>query len=678
MKNFFEHQDTARRNTLRLVVLFGLAVLVTIVAVYFVALVAIEGAALWKGQTEHLQRASGWDLWWNLDAFSWASMGTLLLVGGGTWWKIHQLAEGGGSLVCEQLGGRFLDFRTDDLKEQQLINVVQEMSIASGMSVPLLYVLDHEPGINAFAAGFSPNNAAIAVSRGCLDLLDRDELQGVIAHEFSHILNGDMRMNIRMIGILHGILMLALTGRFLIRMGAGGARTRSRSSRDGGGVYFIALGAALFVIGYVGRFFGQVIKSAISRQREFLADASAVQFTRNPDGISGALQKIGGYAHGSHIDSSNADEISHLFFGNALEESWLDSLFATHPPLPDRIRRVDPSFHGAFPTVEAPAQLESDQSSAASPLSGQKSRGQRVAALGAAGMSAARAADGGQPQKNPAERVRLNADQVVGQAGYARGALEAIPEPIREAARESYSAAAVVFALLIDVDISSRTQQLDILGRQLTAPLVEEVRRHMYLLEKLDPRYRLPLVEILVPGLRQMSDKQHDQFVDILDKLIYADNEVSLFEFSLEKLLKHRLEASHGEGGRRVAQYYSMTPLRRDVAALLSCLAYVGHDGFGEAQVAFRQGASCLGSMRNKIELLARAECSLTQLEPALDRIAQSTNAIKQKVVEATAHCVLADEEVTVEEAELLRAICEVIDVPLPPFLPGLSEDAAS
>src|SRR5690554_370205 len=363
MKNFFEHQDTARKNTTRLIVLFGLAVLLTIICLYFVTLMATNGLAIF------LHVESGDDLldptsrplsvWWDLQAFGIATFATLAVVGGGTLIKIRELAKGGGSLVCEQLGGTFIDLRTTDIEEQRLINIVQEMSIASGVSVPLLYVLEKEQSINAFAAGFSPNNAAIAVSKGALELLTRDELQGVIAHEFSHILNGDMRMNIRMIGVLHGILMIGVGGFTLMRLGLGGGSTSRRSKGDGA-VPLIVVGAALVVVGYGGRLIGRVIKSAISRQREFLADASAVQFTRNPDGLAGALKKIGGWPAGSQIDSVNAEQISHMFFGNGVEKSyWFSSLFSTHPSLQDRVRRIDPYFSGAFPVVNPPKAIES-------------------------------------------------------------------------------------------------------------------------------------------------------------------------------------------------------------------------------------------------------------------------------------------------------------------------------
>lgn len=691
--NFFEEQDKAHRNTGRLILLFGAAVLATVFGLYFVI-----RTALWlygiQSDAAHLTSPTTDFAWWSPEAFVLCLFATILIVGGGTYWKITRLAKGGGSMVCEELGGRFLDFRTTDRNEQVFINVVEEMSIASGVSVPLLYVLDDEMGINAFAAGFSPNEAAVAVSRGALETLTRDELQGVIAHEFSHILNGDMRMNIRMMGILHGILMIALTGSVMMRMSLGTGRSRRRRrDSDGGVIYLIAIGAALYVIGYVGRFFGQVIKSAVSRQREYLADASAVQFTRNPKGIAGALKKIGGYSYSSHIDSPNADECSHFFFSDALDRSWLTSVFATHPPLKDRIRKIDPAFSGAFTKVDTP---KVDSGAGSGQLEWSTGTGQGATAGVAAGFSGAdgtsEAAGAGagsraahhqaqQSQQGGPNTYHIDPDSVVDRVGsagidqvnYARELLGSLPEEIRADARDTYSAASVVFALLIGSDENARELQYDILRAKLTDGLARETRRRVKLLGYLRDEQRLPLVEILVPALRQMSAQQHDKFVEILDELIFADDHITLFEFCLEKVLYHRLEPSMQQGGSRAAQFYSLTPLREDVTVLLSRLAYIGHDTMDGAQRAFRAGMNELddGKWTQQATLLAESHCTFAELDRALQRIGESSNGVKKRIVQAIAHTVLADEDVTVEEAEILRAVCEVIDVPLPPFLPG-------
>ncbi len=333
--NFFQHQEAARRKTGLLVVLFIVAVALIILAVYAAAL------AFYLTQMRGLEGTAR--SWWVPGVFFPVAIATVILVSLGSLYKIATL-RGGGAVVASQLGGSKISPSTQKLNERVLLNVVEEMAIASGVPVPEVYLLDKEKGINAFAAGFTPDDAVIGVTRGCLETLSRDELQGVIAHEFSHILHGDMRLNLRLIGILHGILLLALIGEMLLR-----SMRYSRDSKKGGAGIALA-GLALFVIGYVGLFFGKLIKSAVSRQREYLADAAAVQFTRNPGGLGGALKRIGGLAHGSRITEANPETASHLFFGNALRASLL-GLMSTHPPLDVRIKRIEPSFDGRFPQV---------------------------------------------------------------------------------------------------------------------------------------------------------------------------------------------------------------------------------------------------------------------------------------------------------------------------------------
>ena len=294
------------------------------------------------------------------------AIGVLVLVGGGSLYKIAQL-RGGGRVVAEQLGGRLLHPDTTDPHERVLLNVVEEIALASGTPTPPVYLLEEEEGINAFAAGFTPDDAVIGVTRGTLHQLQRAELQGVIAHEFSHILNGDMQLNIRLMGVLHGILLIGILGYFVFRSAMFSSMGR-RSDRGNAGIALLALGGGLIVIGSLGTFFGKWIKASVSRQREFLADASAVQFTRDPDGIAGALKRIGGFVSGSAVASPNAPEASHLFFGQALS-GGLQSIFATHPPLAERIRRLDPSFDGEFGML-APPVLQPAAGGAASGLAG--------------------------------------------------------------------------------------------------------------------------------------------------------------------------------------------------------------------------------------------------------------------------------------------------------------------
>jgi Zn-dependent protease with chaperone function len=346
--DFFDRQEAARRNTARLVVLFLLAVLAIVVSIHLI-LAAVFGYLGADPRTG----AIDWSRTFDPELLLLAVVGTGIVVGGGSLFKIAQL-RGGGRVVAEQLGGRLVSPDTTDLSERKLMNVVEEMAIASGTPVPPVYLMEHEDGINAFAAGFTPSEAVIGVTRGAAERLSRDELQGVIAHEFSHILNGDMRLNLRLIGLLHGILLIGMIGYFILRMTAFSGRGR-RSSRDSGNpLPLLALGAGLAIVGFFGTFFGNLIKAAVSRQREFLADAAAVQFTRHPGGSPGRSRRLVASAAGSSIRSPNAPEASHMFFGRAT--SGLNALFSTHPPLATRIRRIEPGWDGKYiESAPAPA-----------------------------------------------------------------------------------------------------------------------------------------------------------------------------------------------------------------------------------------------------------------------------------------------------------------------------------
>lgn len=337
--DFFAHQERARRKTGWLVAYFVLAVLGIIVTIY-----GVFAAVILYGESRggSLAGPSGF---WNPELFSLVAVGTLVIIGLGSMYKIALLSRGG-EAVATALGGRPVLPSTRALPEKILLNVVEEMALAAGTPVPPVYLLDHEAAINAFAAGTTPQNAVIGVTRGAIENLKRDELQGVIAHEFSHILNGDMRLNLRLMGILHGILVIALIGYFLMRTGSRRVYLSSSSGKKGGNPLPL-IGLCLYIIGYIGVFFGHLIKSAVSRQREFLADSSAVQFTRYPDGIAGALKKIGGLDSGSRLQAARAEEASHMYFGNGLSASFLN-LLATHPPLSERIRRIQPDFNGVF------------------------------------------------------------------------------------------------------------------------------------------------------------------------------------------------------------------------------------------------------------------------------------------------------------------------------------------
>src|SRR5262245_61747605 len=516
MTNFFEHQAAARRRTSLLILYFVLAMVVLIGLTYFLFVTVLFMPSWNKDEDVN---------WWMPGLFALSTAGVFLLVGGCTGYKVVQLASGGQS-VALMLGAKEITGPTSDLREKRLRNVVEEMAIAAGLPVPPVYVLEEEEGINAFAAGYAPGDAIVAVSRGSLNYLTRDELQGVVGHEFSHILNGDMRLNIRLIALVFGIMGIAIIGEFLIR-----STSRSSSSdRKGGGGQVMLIGLGLFILGWAGAFFGNLIKAAVSRQREYLADASSVQFTRNPDGIAGALKKIGGLEKGPNLDNANVGEVSHMCFADALLEKRITGLFATHPPLDDRIHRVDPNWDGEFPKVERVG---------VSAVEEKGPQAERVPPFGAMPTLP------GVPQV-PLPVLVAGADEAVArigkvtpaQATYAADMRAAIPKPLREAAREPFSARALIYCLLLDRSAEVRKTQLDRLQAEADPRDVTETLRLDPSVAELPDAARLPLIDLTMPALRRMSPAQHDVFRRQVDQLTAADMCVSVFEYALSCVLE--------------------------------------------------------------------------------------------------------------------------------------------
>ncbi|MCY3968696.1 MAG: M48 family metallopeptidase [Acidobacteria bacterium] len=637
--DFFQQQDTARRGTARLVVLFALAVLAIVIAVELV-LAATIGFLGRDPETNEINWAAAADPRLLILALG----STLLVVGGGSLYKIAQL-RGGGRVVAEELGGRLVNGTTSDPVERRLLNVVEEMAIASGTSTPPVYMMDGEAGINAFAAGFAPQDAVVGVTRGAATTLDRDELQGVIAHEFSHILNGDMRLNIRLIGLLHGIFLIGMIGYFILRMSfyTGGGRSRDNK----GALPILALGAGLAIVGFAGTFFGNLIKAAVSRQREFLADSSAVQFTRHPGGIAGALKKIGGFVSGSKVENPNAPQASHMFFGRAT--SGFSAMFSTHPPLAERIRRIDPSWDGEFADL---------------PEAGDRVPG-TVGPSGAAGFAGAEAGASAGPSL-------ANAVSQVGQptpahVEYAASLIDRLPELVVAAAHEPYGARAIVYALLLDRDPDPRRLQLAHLEEAADDGVYEETVRLAPLVERLDPAMRLPVLEIALPALRSLTSGQVERFQENLVALVEADDRLDLFEWSLQRILLRDLDAHFGRIGPGRVKHYSISGVHSPLAVLISVLAYVGDRNRQAAEHAFAEAWQALPLPPER--LLPHEECTFDDLDAALVELDQAAPQLKKKVLEAAVVCINADREVTAEEAELLRAVSAWIGCPMPPII---------
>lgn len=643
--NFFESQDQARKKTSLLVFYFVLAVIAIILGVYgaIVGVFAMsDGPATWAGDPRLFAMVTGI---------------TLLVVVSGSLYKMAQLRSGG-EAVARMLGGTLLSPQAaTDTASKRLLNVVEEMALAAGVPVPPVFVLEEE-SINAFAAGFSSGDAVIGVTRGCLNRLNRDELQGVIGHEFSHILNGDMRLNIRLMGVLHGILVIAVIGYMLMRTAGSSSRSRSSSSKKGGNPLPL-IGLALMVVGYIGVFFGKLIKSAVSRQREFLADASAVQFTRNPGGLSGALQKIGGLTAGSRLHHPRAEVASHMYFANGLAQSWF-GLMATHPPLVERIRRIDPSF-------------VSDHVDAQAAFAGAGEPELREPML--AGASAFHAPPP-PPRPPPLPRTRTLAGvmESVGNpqpehVAFAANLIAAIPTALADAARTPDGARAVVYNLLAAPEAAVRASQLERLSAGADAARLEQVIALQAELRGLAPEAHLPLIDLALPALRRMTSAEYVGFRETVRQFIDADDRVDLFEYALQRVLVRHLDPAFDRRANGPTPSRIMADVTGAATDLLSTLAYYGHDALATAQRAFATGAESL-KLKGTPTMRPLNACSLEVVDKALNALEQLVPLEKQRLLWACVAVVGADGRVSVEEAELLRSVADALGCPTPPVLP--------
>ncbi|EIF8959181.1 M48 family metallopeptidase [Vibrio parahaemolyticus] len=612
--DFFHHQDTARQRTGLLVMLFTLAVLAI---TGLVSVISIGIYFYFTGEPFTTQSIISYCLL--------SFVGVLTVVSISSFIRLSELNANGGRGVAESIGGKLISTDTSNAKHRQLLNVVEEMSIASGIPVPPVYVMTEEHGINAFAAGMSIDDAVIGVTQGALDAFSRDELQGVIAHEFSHILNGDMRLNTRLIGALFGITCIAHFGH-LILDNSNSTRHVSRSSSDSnkGFAVIILIAIVCLVLGWLGTLFGNMIKAAISRQREFLADASAVQFTRNDQGIAGALKKIDSNVQGSTLNTKASDEMSHMMFGQS-KLSGFSGLFATHPPLDERIRRIEPNWDGIY------AQHSHAQSTA---FDNEQVSGFAVGGGSPASQSA-----------SPSEQLSETGQQLISQ----------LPPELVDIAREPYSARFIAFALIFD---GSDIQREMI---KSYVPLASQSTLLPWLDYDLPLHLRFPLLELALPALKSLSEAQKISLCKVLRELSETDNQYSLAEWCVINLLEKQLLASFGF----IKQHKTLKQLEESVFWLLRELAWVSHSQADKAQRAYHCALAHLGFPEVKLEP-ANSNWHLSRA--ALELLLQLKPKDRRMFVKACRIAIESDGEITVAEGELYRVIACFLEVPEPPL----------
>jgi len=632
--NFFKRQDEARRASRRLVVLFSLAVVVVVASVDLVVFFLMrQGEAHAHG---YMPPLGEW-----LAMHPRMVIGTTLVV-----LAIIVLASvyktmllgGGGGVVARSLGGVRISADTTDPLQRRLLNVVEEMAIAAGVPMPEVYLLEQESGINAFAAGHNASNAAIGVTRGTLTALNRAELQGVVAHEFSHVLNGDMRLNVRLMGLLFGLLVIALIGRTVLR-----GATRVRGDRKGGVMIVVLIALAVLIIGYVGLFFGRLIQAAVSRSRESLADASAVQFTRDPSGLRGALVKIGANSAGSRVGNAEVEEVAHMLFAPGLSR-----FFATHPPLLERLKAIDPRFD--------PKEIDSAR-----------------ARMAAAQVEAPQAADAMSlidvavdlPTAAPSMIAALVGNPGTAHMQLAREIRESLPEPVVAAGRHPQSARALLLALALDSNPELRARQKQAIALRLSAQIAAATAALEPHVDALEPEQRIPVLLRAFPALRQLTHEERVQLMACLNGMLPRDGNVSLHAYVLRKLAQMHLRDDLNPRARPTR--LTLQAVQQDAQVLFSVLAQHGHNDETSARRAYEAGMHRLFPRARPAYGLAGPWPQALDL--ALSRLDQLAPIGKEQLVEAMVATVTHDQQLTIGEAELLRAVCASLHCPLPPLV---------
>lgn len=651
--DFFTQQDQAHRQTRKLIILFVLAVIGIVVAVNAgMTLAWILAANSKQNALRHLP----------IGFYFTNTAVTLLFIGGGMLFEMWRLSDGGDA-VARMAGGTRVEPHSRDKQERRLLNIVEEMALASGIACPNVYILEREDSINAFAAGYHQNEAVVAVTRGTLNRLSRDELQGVIAHEFSHILNGDMRMNIRLIGILFGIQMIAGFGQELLYWGwrLGGSR-----DKDDKGVslqvLMITAGIMLYLVGYIGLFFGRLIKSAVSRQREFLADASAVQFTRNPDGIGSALRKLAGLSEGkacgSQIDNSNAEQFSHLFLG-AARPNLLSGLFATHPPLEERIKRI----YGRDMDVLDAREIVDDAALAEMP--------EGTMGFGARNYQAQQA----KPTAFGHAAAVSKADALAQHDLYAGLQQQQVqrrnlPDVVVNAMRDSHSAAILCCALLSDSQNPQFYQQQIALiaalpgAKNLLDKLLPAVR-------ELNAGSRLPILDLAMPALKLLSTEDKAQLLRTVAALVAVDGQVSRTEFVLQSVLERRL----GPDAKRMPKirYQHLQELAAESSLILGVLLQTLKPS--QQPQALTQVSPLLQQLGLPASALQSAQqADYRLIQQALSQLNQLAPLAKPGLIKAMQAICVVNGEVELASIDVFRAICAAIDAPLPELIQAASQ----
>ncbi len=630
--NFFEHQKKARQHTFYLVVLFALALFALIVTVllFLMALYAyaihIPLAVFFTDPLRYMEDKTILEI----------ALGVVAFVAIGSLYKYLDLQRGGKS-VALGLGGKQLNYNGATVQERVLLNVVEEISIASGIPVPTVYILE-EDSINAFAAGLTFDDAIVGVTRGTVENLSRNELQGVIAHEFSHIFNGDMRLNLRLTALLHGILLIGLTGWIILRSMS---RVRiSSSKKGGGGAYIILLGVGLLVIGYVGTFFGSLIKANVSRKREYLADATAVQYTRHPQGIANALKKIAHYS--SKLQTPAAATYSHLYFAEGVS-SFFSTLMATHPPLEERIRKIEPYWNGVIPDYSKREDKTQKKEAKKTKEEAKKEQKERIVQ----GAIATTMMHVGEIKEEDIEQVHTE--------------IKALDDAILDRLNDPLGAQAVILSLFYDD--AYQKELFDLLQKENRYLLLEFANfikeEHIGLKDK-----SALIVSLGLSALKSLSIEQYQHFKTIMEAFIGIDNEVSLYEWSLQYILERPLEIHLGIRKVSKSSHSHLGAVKQEVEVLISMLLQAQYDDEAKAQEAFAKVKKSMYA--GALQYYPREQITHDLFVKSIQAIETVKPGVAERIFEGVLYSIKIDGYVSAAENTFVHAIAQLMQVPLP------------
>jgi len=635
--DFYKEQENSKKKSALLLLIFiiSICVVVFFVGMFFIAIdvfVYEEGTKSFNLTPSYiLQNAR-----LNVIISSFLSIFIVIVYGASK--KFDEL-ERGGYVIANELGGRLLFGESASSKEKTLINVADEMSLAAGVGSVPIYIIENKH-INAFVAGTTYDNAVLSVTRGAVELLNRDELQGVIAHEFSHIFNGDMKLNNFASGCISGILYIFIIGTelFFPLQFTATKHFSGITPKDVLRIFVYPLtmsaGIALMLLGVVGVACAAFMQFALNRQREYLADASAVQFTRYPQGIANALKKIGMY--GDTLNNLRAGCYEHIFFSSH-----------SSPSVGKRIKKIEPHWDGEFIETRD-KQDEIFSRKKIHPLT------MSIKALTVAHIL-------GQITNSGVINDRA--------LKHAKEVLNSIPDNVKQNAQNPLGAEFIIYTLLLDKNHESRKLQCIAIAGKLFKDLKHQdtaVKMLMDMYESigfLEPVAYLDIIHICASTLKNISANQYAVFRKQVNELILHDEHVSVFEWCVRYIVLYPLDMAFGLRKTPLDIHTHIGALKNELEILLSALSYIQFKDDANGRDIFERVKKQGGI--TALKYIPYSEFSPERFEKVVDEIQNSKPMVRRKILELCIFALNGDGEINNRDIAVIHALGEVLHLPL-------------